>query len=152
MTRLFLKNEKSLSFASPRLQSRAWLNKFASHRPRPPSYGALRLLRIVANLNLRSEPQSYAKTDMIQQVHGIGPFQSTLVDPVYQLTNRGVLLLTSLLFPGTPTSASPPDCFVLKLDDRVRGDLGEGVLAQRELEKRRSPLVQRFRPFGAGIF
>jgi hypothetical protein len=68
----------------------------------------------------------YAKTDMIQQVHGIGPFQSTLVDPVYQLTNRGVLLLTSLLFPGTPTSASPPDCFVLKLDDRVRGDLGEG--------------------------
>jgi hypothetical protein len=26
------------------------------------------------------------------------------------------------------------------------------VLAQRELEKRRSPLVQRFRPFGAGIF
>jgi len=28
----------------------------------------------------------------------------------------------------------------------------EIVLAQRELEKRRSPLVQRFRPFGAGIF
>jgi hypothetical protein len=26
------------------------------------------------------------------------------------------------------------------------------VLAQRELEKRRSPLVQRFRPFGTGIF
>jgi hypothetical protein len=26
------------------------------------------------------------------------------------------------------------------------------VLAQRELEKRRSPLVHRFRPFGAGIF
>ena len=28
----------------------------------------------------------------------------------------------------------------------------EYVLAQRELEKRRSSLVQRFRPFGAGIF
>jgi hypothetical protein len=27
-----------------------------------------------------------------------------------------------------------------------------GVLAQREMEKRRSPLVHRFRPFGAGIF
>jgi hypothetical protein len=26
------------------------------------------------------------------------------------------------------------------------------VLAQREMEKRRSPLVHRFRPFGAGIF
>jgi site-specific DNA-methyltransferase (adenine-specific) len=28
----------------------------------------------------------------------------------------------------------------------------ERVLAQREMEKRRSPLVRRFRPFGAGIF
>jgi hypothetical protein len=26
------------------------------------------------------------------------------------------------------------------------------VLAQREMEKRRSPLVHSFRPFGAGIF
>jgi hypothetical protein len=29
---------------------------------------------------------------------------------------------------------------------------GNVVLAQREMEKRRSPLVHRFRPFGAGIF
>src|ERR1700683_934364 len=29
---------------------------------------------------------------------------------------------------------------------------GGPVLAQREMEKRRSPLVHRFRPFGAGIF
>jgi len=29
---------------------------------------------------------------------------------------------------------------------------GKIVLAQREMEKRRSPLVHRFRPFGAGIF
>ena len=41
--------------------------------------------------------------------------------------------------------------------DRLR-DLGSTVilvplcLGQRELEKRRSPLVQRLRPFGAGIF
>ena len=28
----------------------------------------------------------------------------------------------------------------------------DDVLAQREMEKRRSPLVHRFRPFGAGIF
>jgi hypothetical protein len=62
------------------------------------------------------------------QVHGIGPFSSTLVDPVYELTEKGTFLLTSLLQPGTPTSSSPPDCFALKIDAKVRGDAGEGVI------------------------
>src|SRR6186997_1836169 len=65
-------------------------------------------------------------TETILQVHGIGPFTSTVVEPVYELTDKGVFLLTSLLLPGRPTSSSPPDCFALKVNDKVRGDAGEG--------------------------
>ncbi len=71
---------------------------------------------------------AWAKTDTIIQVHGIGPFSSTVVDPVYELTDEGVFLLTSLLLPGRPTSASPPDCFALKIGAQVHGDSGEGVV------------------------
>jgi hypothetical protein len=70
----------------------------------------------------------WAKTETIVQVHGIGPFSSTLVDPVYELTGKGVFLLTSLLQPGAPTSASPADCFTLKVGARMRGERGEGVV------------------------
>ena len=55
-----------------------------------------------------------SKTETIVQVHGIGPFSSTVVDPVYEMTDQGVFLLTSLLQPGTPTTSSPSDCFALK--------------------------------------
>ena len=57
----------------------------------------------------------WAKTDSIYQVHGIGPFGSKLVDPAYELTDKGVFELASLLLPGRPTSSSPPDCFALKI-------------------------------------
>jgi hypothetical protein len=70
----------------------------------------------------------WSRTEMIQQVHGIGPFRSTLVDPAYELTDHGVLLLTSLLFPGRPTSSSPPDCFALKIGAKVHSDRGEGII------------------------
>jgi hypothetical protein len=62
----------------------------------------------------------------ILQIHGIGPFASTVVEPVYELTDQGVFSLTSLLLPGRPTSSSPPECFALKVNDKVRGDAGEG--------------------------
>ena len=61
-------------------------------------------------------------------MHGIGPLGSTLVDPVYELTDRGALLLTSLLQPGRPTSSSPQDCFALRIGAQVRGDNGEGTV------------------------
>jgi hypothetical protein len=39
------------------------------------------------------------------------------------------------------------------VDGRFQRDVnGHSVLAQREMEKGRSSLVHRFRPFGAGIF
>lgn len=71
---------------------------------------------------------AWSKTETIVQVHGIGPFTSTLVDPVYELTDRGVFLLTSLLQPGQPTQSSPAGCFKLRIGRHVQGQLGEGVV------------------------
>jgi hypothetical protein len=69
-----------------------------------------------------------SETETIVQVHGIGPFSSMLVDPVYEVTDKGTFVLTSLLQPGTATSSSPPDCFALKVGAHVRGDRGEGTV------------------------
>jgi hypothetical protein len=69
-----------------------------------------------------------SKTDTIIQVHGVGPFTTQWVVPMYELTDKGVLLETSAAEPGRPTPTSPPDCFVLKLGTRVRGSYGEGVV------------------------
>ena len=71
---------------------------------------------------------AWSKTETILQVHGIGPFTSTVVEPVYELTDQGVFSLTSLLLPGRPTSSSPPDCFALRINAKVRGDAGEGTV------------------------
>jgi hypothetical protein len=67
-----------------------------------------------------------SNTETILQVHGIGPFTSTVVEPVYELTNKGIFSLTSLLLPGHPVSSSPPNCFTLRINARVSGVLGEG--------------------------
>jgi hypothetical protein len=69
-----------------------------------------------------------SKTDTIVQVHGIGPFTTQWVTPIYELTNKGILLGTSAAEPGRSTSTSPPDCFALKLGARVRGSYGEGIV------------------------
>jgi hypothetical protein len=69
-----------------------------------------------------------SKTETIIQVHGIGPFTTHWVVPIYELTDKGVLLETSAEEPGRPTPTSPPGCFVLKLGTRVRGSYGEGVV------------------------
>jgi hypothetical protein len=70
----------------------------------------------------------YAKVETILQVHGIGPFINVPIDPVYELTNKGVLSKLSLVRPGVPTSSSPPDCFTLKIGAHVRGARGEGIV------------------------
>ena len=69
---------------------------------------------------------AWSKTETIIQVHGIGPFSTEFVDPVYKLTDKGVLL--TRLEPGQPTESSPPDCFALKIGERVHGDAGEGIV------------------------
>ena len=72
---------------------------------------------------------AWSMTETIIQVHGIGPFGSTLVDPVYELTDKGTFVLMSLLQPGRLTASSPPECFALRVGVRVRGDSGEGTVA-----------------------
>ena len=71
---------------------------------------------------------AWSQTETILQVHGIGPFTSTVVEPVYELTAEGIFSLTSLLLPGRPTSSSPPDCFTLRINAKVRGEAGEGYV------------------------
>ena len=69
-----------------------------------------------------------SRTDAILQVHGIGPFTTTWITPVYELTDHGVLLSTSASEPGRPVSTIPADCFEWKLGTRARGMLGEGLI------------------------
>ena len=71
---------------------------------------------------------AWSKTETTIQVHGIGPFSSKLVDPAYELTDKGIFLLTYLLKPGTPTQSAPPDCFAWKIGMRVSGEAGEGTV------------------------
>jgi hypothetical protein len=73
-----------------------------------------------------------SKTYTIIQVHGIGPFTTQWVVPIYKLTDKGVFLETSAAEPSHPAPTSPPGCFVLKLGDRVRGSSGEGVVVEAQ--------------------
>jgi hypothetical protein len=70
----------------------------------------------------------WAKIETTIHVYGIGPFRSKLIDPVYELTNEGTFVLTSLLQPGTPTDASPPDCFALKVGTVVKTQETAGAI------------------------
>jgi hypothetical protein len=76
----------------------------------------------------KMEHFGYAKVESILQVHGIGPFVNVPIDPVYELTDKGVLSKPSLVRPGVPTSSSPPGCFTLKMGEHVRGARGEGIV------------------------
>ena len=69
-----------------------------------------------------------SKTYSIVQVHGIGPFGTQWVVPVYELTDKGILLKTSANDPGRPMQMGPEGCFILKLGTPVRGSYGEGVV------------------------
>jgi len=69
----------------------------------------------------------YAKVETILQVHGIGPFVNLPVDPVFELSAQGILAKPSLLKPGVPTTAKP-DCFKLKMGERVEGPMGAGTV------------------------
>jgi hypothetical protein len=43
---------------------------------------------------------AWSKTETILQVHGIGPFTSTVVEPVYELTDQGVLTCLAIFGPS----------------------------------------------------
>ena len=69
-----------------------------------------------------------AKVETVLQVHGIGPFVNLPVDPVFELSSKGVLSIPPLLKPGVPTSSSPPDCFKLTLGAHTQVERGGGVI------------------------
>lgn len=69
-----------------------------------------------------------SKTETILQVHGLGPFTTRWVTPIYELTDKGFLLGTSAAEPGRSAPTAPPGCFNLKLGAHVHGSDGEGVI------------------------
>ncbi|HWX95052.1 MAG TPA: cupin domain-containing protein [Terriglobales bacterium] len=75
---------------------------------------------------------AFSRTEAIVQVHGIGPFATTWVTPLYALTLEGVLLSTSAADPGRPTSTFSPDCFDLKIGSHVTSTYGDGVVIGAE--------------------
>jgi hypothetical protein len=92
---------------------------------------------------------AFSKSDTIIQVHGVGPFIVQWIVPVYELTDRGVLLKATAEDPGRLVPATPQDCFELKLGTHVRGSYGEGLvvgaqctpgeLTQYRIEKKDGP-------------
>lgn len=70
----------------------------------------------------------YSRVETILQVHGIGPFVNLPIDPVYELTSKGVLAKPSLVKPGVPTSSRPPECFKLAIGTHMQGERGEGIV------------------------
>jgi hypothetical protein len=73
-----------------------------------------------------------ARTEIIIQVHGIGPFSTDLVDPVYELTDKGVVMRTSLGAPGRAVASVPTGCFTFKVGDRARAAGGAGVVVRAQ--------------------
>ena len=73
-----------------------------------------------------------SKTYTILQVHGIGPFTTQYVVPVYKLTDKGIFLQEFANEPGHPAPTSPRGCFVFKLGDRVRGTSSEGIVVEAQ--------------------
>jgi len=69
-----------------------------------------------------------SKTETVNQIHGIGPFKTHRLVPIYELNAKGIFYDPSSTQPGRLTSTSPPDCFLLKLGTHVRGSYGEGVV------------------------
>jgi hypothetical protein len=70
---------------------------------------------------------AFSKSDTIIQVHGLGPFIVQCVVPLYELTDRGVLLKATAEDPGRLVPAAPPDCFALKLGTHVGAVTGRGL-------------------------
>src|SRR5262249_29607989 len=70
---------------------------------------------------------AWSKTDTVIQVHGVGPFLVKWVNPIYELSDRGVLVRATAEEPRRSVDA-PKDCFALQLGTSVRAGFGTGVI------------------------
>ena len=71
---------------------------------------------------------AFAETEVVEQVHGIGPFSVDFVDPVYELGEGGVSYVTVGGAAGERVESYPADCFSFSLGNRVGGTRGEGTV------------------------
>jgi hypothetical protein len=69
-----------------------------------------------------------SKTETIIQVHGIGPFVISYVDPIYVLRDQGIGLVRTGGKIEQLHESVPSDCFTLKPGEHVRGSTAEGVV------------------------
>ena len=69
-----------------------------------------------------------SKTETIIQVHGIGPFLVSYVDPIYVLRDQGIGLVRTGGKIERPEEPIPSDCFPLRPGEHVRGSAGEGAV------------------------
>jgi hypothetical protein len=70
----------------------------------------------------------WSKTATVIQVHGIAPFSTDFVDPIYVLAETGVSLVRTAGQAGERVHSVPAGCFDLKIGDRVRGARGQGAV------------------------
>jgi hypothetical protein len=66
-----------------------------------------------------------SKTETIIQVHGVGPFSADMVDPLYELTDKGVNRMMSMGAPPQIVRDYPSSCFTFKIGDQVTGGAGD---------------------------
>jgi hypothetical protein len=69
-----------------------------------------------------------SRTATIIQVHGIGPFATKWFVPMYELSDKGVVLKATAGDLGRLEPEPPGGCFSLKLGARVRSEHREGAI------------------------
>lgn len=70
----------------------------------------------------------YAKTEVIIQIHGTGPFSTDYVDSVFQLSPDGVSLIRTPIDKGIPVKSNLSRYFTYKIGDKVKSQLGAAVI------------------------
>jgi hypothetical protein len=70
----------------------------------------------------------YAKTEVIIQIHGTGPFSTDYVDSVFQLSSEGVSLIRTPIDKGIPVKSGFSKYFTFKIGDNVKSNYGAGIV------------------------
>jgi hypothetical protein len=71
---------------------------------------------------------AFSKTATIIQVHGVGPFATTWLVPMYELSTKGVVIKSTAGDQGRGVAAPPDGCFSMQIGARVRSEHREGAI------------------------